>query len=134
MEVRTCKNCKKMFNYISGQPLCPVCRDLFEKKFQEVKAYIRETPGCSVAAVADAMDVSPNQIKQWIREERLQFSDAASSGIFCEQCNAPITGGRFCEACKKKMAATFSSVLDKPKEAERHKAAGTDSSMRFRHN
>ena len=41
MDVRNCKNCGKMFNYI-GKPICPSCEKMLEEKFQEVKEYIKE--------------------------------------------------------------------------------------------
>ena len=37
MEVRTCKQCKRLFNYLSGPPICPGCKAKIEQKFQEVK-------------------------------------------------------------------------------------------------
>ena len=42
MELMNCRNCKKLFNYITGEKLCPACKALMEDKFQEVKRYIEE--------------------------------------------------------------------------------------------
>ena len=42
MNVRNCRKCGKIFNYVSGLPICPACRDEAEKKFQVVKKFIRE--------------------------------------------------------------------------------------------
>ena len=44
MEVKNCKNCGRLFNYIGGayKSLCPACIDRLEEKFQEVKKYIYE--------------------------------------------------------------------------------------------
>ena len=41
MNVRNCKKCGKLFNYVSGAPVCPACKDALEKKFQEVKNMYR---------------------------------------------------------------------------------------------
>ena len=38
MEVKNCKKCRRLFNYISGPSICPQCREELEKKFQEVNA------------------------------------------------------------------------------------------------
>ena len=54
MELMNCKNCKRLFNYIAGDPICPKCKELLEDKFQEVKKYIRENPGSNVDEVAEA--------------------------------------------------------------------------------
>ena len=42
MELMNCRNCKKLFNYIAGEKLCPACKERLEEKFQEVKKYIEE--------------------------------------------------------------------------------------------
>ena len=107
MEIKNCKGCSKLFQYIGGPVLCPACRDLLEDKFTEVKAYIYEHRGASVVEVSEATEVTVKQIKQWIREERLVLSDATEVGITCEKCGKPIRSGRFCEKCKNKMANEF---------------------------
>lgn len=41
MEVKNCKNCGRLYNYIGGvYRLCPECMRKLEEKFQEVKDYI----------------------------------------------------------------------------------------------
>ena len=111
MDVRNCRGCGKLFNYISGPFICPACREKMEAKFQEVKKYIQENPGSNVAGVAEACDIDPNQIRQWVREERLEFADDAAVGLNCERCGRSIKSGRFCEACKKDMANGFNSAI-----------------------
>ena len=37
MNIRNCRECGRIFNYLTGAVLCPVCRDKLEEKFQEVK-------------------------------------------------------------------------------------------------
>ena len=74
MDVKNCKGCNRLFQYIGGPPLCPACRDALENKFAEVKEYIYQNPGASIATVSDATEVSVKQIKQWIREDRLVLS------------------------------------------------------------
>ena len=54
--------------------------------------------------VSEDNDVSVQQIRQWIREERLEFSKDSPVGIECEACGASIRTGRYCEACKKNMS------------------------------
>ena len=40
MNVRNCKKCGKIFNYVTGYPICPTCKSALEEKFHEVKQYI----------------------------------------------------------------------------------------------
>ena len=133
MEVRNCKGCNRLFQYLSGPPICPACKEKLEEKFAEVKEYIYKNPGASVAAVSEANDVSSKQIKQWIREERLILSSPSPDGVVCEKCGKPICSGRYCEKCKTKVAENLSSAINKPKapklEPEKHDKDGNK--MRF---
>ena len=75
MDVRNWKSCGKMFNYISGAPLCPGCNAELEKKFQKVKEYIQENKSVPLSKIAEDNEVTVNQLKRWVREERLIFSE-----------------------------------------------------------
>ncbi|MCM1495243.1 MAG: flagellar protein [Bacteroides sp.] len=117
MEVRNCKNCGRMFNYI-GTPICPSCEKELENKFQEVRQYVREHKEASITEVAEANEISVNQIKRWVRQERLAFSDASQVGLACENCGTMIRTGRFCDSCKNKMASELSSTVKKVVKTE----------------
>ena len=81
MEVRTCRQCKRLFNYLTGPNICQACKEKLEEKFQEVKRYIEENPADGITQVAEANDVTAKQIQRWIREERLSFSEKSGVGI-----------------------------------------------------
>ena len=74
MEVKSCRTCKRLFNYVSGPQICPACKDELEKKFYEVKEYIRENPKQGIKEIAEATGTTTQQLQQWVREERLEFS------------------------------------------------------------
>lgn len=111
MEVRTCRTCGRLFNYVTGPTRCPSCADALEKKFQEVKSYIWEHKTATLQEISEANDVSVNQLKQWVREERLSFTDDSPVGLECESCGATIKTGRYCPNCKGKMTNTLKSAL-----------------------
>ncbi len=115
MEVRNCKGCNRLFQYIGGQVLCPSCREELENKFTEVKEYIYNNKGASIAQVSEDTGVSPKQLKQWIREDRLILSEATPDGITCEKCGTPIRSGRFCDQCKNRMVNEFGDAIGRPK-------------------
>ena len=54
--------------------------------------------------ISEDNDISVKQLKQWVREERLTFTDKSPVGIECENCGAMIRTGRFCNKCKNNMA------------------------------
>lgn len=114
MDVRNCKGCGKLFNYVSGPPLCPNCIKSLEEKFTDVKQYIYDNPGAGIQDVAEANEVTVQQIKKWVREERLSFSDDSPIGLECENCGSVIKTGRFCALCKDKMKNNLSSVYKQP--------------------
>jgi methionyl-tRNA synthetase len=128
MEVMNCRTCKKLFNYISGPYICPACRDELEKKFLEVKKFIRENPNKNISEVSEEMDVSVQQLKTWVRQERLVFSEDSKVMIECEQCGASIRTGRFCDKCKKNLALGLEQLY--PKETAANKKGHETDKMR----
>ena len=132
MDVQNCRGCGRLFNYFGGPPLCQACKDGLEKKFIQVKEYLREKPNSPIQQVADDNGVSTKQIKQWVREERLTFSDDSPVGIECELCGATIKTGRFCENCKNKIKGNLDSVTRREPEPDRTPGRRSrDNKMRF---
>ena len=133
MEVKACRNCGKLFNYLGrSTPVCPNCMKIVEEKFQVVKDYIRENPGANIQKVSDDTEVSIKMIKQWVREERLTFAEGSGVGLECESCGANILTGRFCANCKSKVANDINGLLEKnkPKPEETQKKRES-AKMRF---
>ena len=130
MEVKNCRNCKRLFNYMGGgYLLCPACMDELEKKFIQVRDYIRENPKASMTEISDDNEVSTSQIERWIREERLTFTDDSPIGLECENCGVTIHSGRYCQKCKDAMAKGLDNAFKRhpdpkpdPREAARERA------------
>ena len=131
MDVKTCRKCRRLFNYISGPMICPECKEEAEKKFYEAKEYIRDNPHVGIKEVAEAVDVTPTQVQQWIREERLQFAEDSNIALQCEKCGAKIFTGRYCENCKAKMANNLTKAFESA-PAEAPKKNKTGNKMRFK--
>jgi uncharacterized protein len=124
MEVKVCKNCRRLFNYIYGPELCPDCAGMMantnteepktakksllkrplleeEKKLDQVKEYILNHPKATVAQIAEANEVSANRLLDWVREERLEFSDDSEYAWFaCAKCGVKIKSGIYCHRCR----------------------------------
>ena len=131
MNVTNCKGCGRLFNVMNNSKLCPQCIQALEDKFQQVKKYLNEYPNSSIDAVSQDNDVSVKQIKQWVREERLAFSEGSGVGIECEQCGKMILTGRFCDTCRFKISNNLMSALDRPKAPEPKKDTRERDRMRF---
>lgn len=115
MNVRNCRGCGRIFNYVAGPFMCPVCREKTEEKFQVVKEYIRENPGVTIPQVSEACEVEQSQIRQWLREERLELSEDSPIFLNCEGCGTTIRCGKYCDKCKAGMTRDFNNVLNSRK-------------------
>jgi len=132
MEIRNCRTCGRIYNYLSGPNLCPSCTNDLEKKFDEVKEYVYDNPGVGIQEVSEKMDVSVSQIKQWIREERLAFTEDSLAGLECERCGKLIKTGRFCKFCKDDLTKQLGSIYKKPEPpVDKSKDHKDNAKMRF---
>ena len=135
MEVRNCRKCGRIFNYVAGMPICPMCREKTEAKFQEVKEYIRENKGVGIMEVSEACDVDAAQIRQWLREERLEVTEDSAIYLNCESCGAPIRTGRFCDKCKNEVTKGFKDIVSTNRAAtetqQNKNDSARDARMRF---
>lgn len=113
MEVKNCRDCKRLFNYIGGARLCPDCKAKLEEKFVEVKKFVEDHKNASISLVSEEMEVSVQQINQWVKEERLIFAEGSIAMIYCETCGVPIRTGRFCEKCKENMVNNLNGMYPK---------------------
>lgn len=134
MDVRTCRDCKRIFNYLSGPILCPACKEKLEDKFQVVKKYIEEHRGASMPEVAEECDVDIQQIRRWLREERLELTEGSSIMLECESCGALIRCGKFCDKCRADMANNLNSLIHENKATQAtlyKKKENSSARMRF---
>lgn len=131
MEVRSCRGCGKLYNYLGPTtPACPACMAAMEERFQVCKEYIRDNPGANIQRVSDDTETPIKMIKQWVREERLTFTEGSGVGIECESCGASILTGRFCQNCKGRMTQTLMNAVKKEAPVKVEKKKESDK-MRF---
>ncbi|MDF2541232.1 MAG: hypothetical protein K0S47_950 [Herbinix sp.] len=121
MDVRNCRSCGKLYNYLSGPPLCPNCIKALDQKFEAVKEYVYDHPGAGMQEVSEEMEVSIPQIKQWIRDERLAFAEDSMIGLDCEGCGVTIKTGRLCKSCKEKLAKGLGDLYQKEAPPQKQK-------------
>ena len=114
MDVRNCRGCGRLYNHMRGPQLCPACLEELEQKFQNLKEYLRLNPGAPMNELAEVNEVSVKQIRQWVREERLSFTEDSQIAIECELCGAKIYTGRFCAKCKNNLQNGLDNAIRKP--------------------
>ncbi|MCR5410756.1 MAG: flagellar protein [Lachnospiraceae bacterium] len=130
-QTMACTRCRRLFNYIGGERLCPSCKEESEKEFQRVRDYIWDHKGCNLVEVSEFCEVSEKQIKEWIRSERLEFYSPAGD-IVCEKCGTPIISGRFCDKCRSEMVGELKSAIKKDAPAPPVKKNNSDHKDRMR--
>ncbi len=133
MNVLNCNGCGRLFNAVASERLCPECRKKLDEKFQEVKDYLEEHPTAGMSEISRECDVSVTQIKRWIREERLTFSENSVEGIECENCGKLIKTGRFCDACKAKISNNLMSAINKEPQRKPSESNNRDTTNRMRY-
>ena len=86
-----------------------------------------------IMEVSEACEVEVSQIKQWIREDRLEFTEDSPVKLPCENCGAFIRSGKYCDKCKREMTNNLSSVIEKPKKVieQPKKTQSNGNKMRF---
>lgn len=130
METKNCKICMRLFNTICGQKICPSCNAMLEDKFKEVKEYILNNKNITINIIAKEFNIPNAQIKQWIKEERLIFSEDSIGGIECEGCGKYIKTGRFCNHCKISLVNQLNNRKDTYNITKDRKS---ENKMRFLH-
>lgn len=128
MEVMNCSRCKRLFNWVTGEKICANCKKELEEKFQEVKQFIKDNPGNNINQVSEACEVPVKQIKKWVREERLTFTDDSLVGLTCERCGAMIHSGKFCAQCAGSLENSLNGLYRAAHEAPKKTGGGK---MRF---
>lgn len=131
MEVRVCKVCKKMFQYITGPEICPTCRKKEEEYFQLVKEYLREHPGADMVEVNDKTGVSISLIEKFLRAGRLQVTADSPIALTCERCGRKIFTGRLCSECKNQITSELNQI--KESLIKDTKEDNKDARMRYLH-
>lgn len=131
MDVRNCKGCGRLFNYLTGPVMCPTCAKNLDQKFEEVKEYVYDHPRVDMTEVSEVFEISIQQIKQWIRDERLSFAEDSLIGLDCESCGVTIKTGRFCKGCKDKLTKGFNDLYSKPVQKQKPNDPKESARMRF---
>jgi uncharacterized protein len=112
MDIRNCKRCGKVFNFI-GFAVCSECAKQEQEDFEIVREYLFSHPNSTTIEVTNATGIDPKVISRLVKEGRLlvdniQITDGEE--FKCEKCGQAIFKGRFCEKCAGEMKSEFQKV------------------------
>ena len=115
MAIINCRKCHKVFEAFSGfSSVCPQCIVKEEEDFKRVKSFVWDHPGVTVDEVSQICDVSPHDVREWLREERLSLKEGVAAGLLtCDICGKPILAGRLCEKCREKARSEMAPSHEK---------------------
>ena len=130
-DIRNCRRCNKVFNFLGGVPICPQCKEKDEEDFVKVKKFLYENPKATMAEVSEGCDVSVERIKKYLRDGRLEIVGGEEGNIVldCEVCGKPISTGRFCKHCSDAMTLGLNHTAKDMKEDMDRK---NDDKLKFR--
>jgi flagellar operon protein (TIGR03826 family) len=110
-DVRNCRRCGKIYNYIGGQPICQICKDQDEGDFKRVKEYLYQNPGATLSEVSTVLEVSVEKIKAYLKDGRLEIVGSDSNMVLeCETCGKSIKTGRYCNDCSSGLSKDLRST------------------------
>lgn len=117
-DVRNCRRCGKIFNYIGGAPICHDCRRQDDEEFKKVKEYLYDHPRASIIEVSKELEISVQKIKGYLKEGRLEIiGEDGNMVLECEKCGKSINTGRFCNECSRELAEGIKSTADEIKKS-----------------
>ena len=129
MDIRQCRRCRKIFNYISN-PNCPVCVRELDEIFHNVRNYLYEHPKADMEELCEQTDADEEEVITWLREGRLILAYPEIGILRCETCDKPIASGRYCEACsqkvKKQLESTAQTLSQNRKDSSRFSSGSSD--------
>ena len=133
INAQPCKRCGRLFNYLTGDKICPRCKEEMEEKFREVKKYIQEHNHCDIQEVVRECDVQATWIQKWLREERLEFTEGSAITLNCERCGAAIRSGRLCPKCSDQLRSAAGDYLRSGRPSEEESPAHREKVARMRY-
>lgn len=134
-DVRNCRRCNKIFNYLGGPPICFDCKQQDEENFKRVKEYLYDNPKASLFEVSKELEISVQQIRAYLKEGRLEIIGAGGNMFLeCERCGKSIATGRFCESCAKEVTDDLKSAAGQMGNSSTEAASARKSGgMRYLH-
>ena len=116
MDVRACRECRKLFNYIAGPEICPSCREKIEQTLKTAQKYLFEHKGADISEISQNCQIEEDTLQKWVNDGKLQLG--SDSSIKCKKCGRPISIGEYCEFCKNELLKELTTVLPEKKKLD----------------
>lgn len=98
---KRCEECGGVMVYKGvGEYKCEDCKHVMYDDYGKVRLFVEKHPGALTSDVSAHTGVSQHNIRQMLKEERLEISANSSTFLRCEICGASIRSGRLCHKCE----------------------------------
>jgi hypothetical protein len=77
-QVQVCAECGRLFPFLA-RGVCADCSHAREERFLRVRDWLRANPGAHLDEAAEACEVSPTLVQEWVREGRLTAAGGAQA-------------------------------------------------------
>lgn len=116
MSLANCSRCGRVFSFVPGsRDICPACIKQEDENYLKIFHYLSTRPSATAQEIAQATEVDIKEIYRYVRENRLRLVQA-DTGLSCEGCGMPISQGKMCENCAKKLSEEIKSDIEKFKQ------------------
>lgn len=107
-----CKNCGGVMIFKGvGEYQCENCRAVEYDDYGKVRLYIEQNRGATASQIEAGTGVSQRNIRQLLREGRIEIAKDSNVFLRCELCGTNIRSGRFCPSCEKKYHQSVEAKL-----------------------
>ena len=117
---QSCEECGSPLKYKGiGEYACERCGHLMYDDYGIVRNYLEVNPGATTGMVSRATGVKESEIKNMLREQKLEIREDSRTFLKCDGCGKSITSGRYCEDCSR--IAVAAAKRKREKEAQEEK-------------
>jgi len=133
MSWANCSRCGKAFTFIpGGRDICPACVKEEEENYREVFRFFSLKPSATAQEIADETGVDLKEIHRFVRENRLRLVKA-EAGLTCESCGSPLSHGKICGKCGKKLSDELKQDIDKIRRNKLNNSSNPPKTSRPKH-
>ncbi len=113
MSLSNCTRCGKVYSPVmGGREICQTCIQNEEDEYKKVFQYMSVRPSATAQEISAETGVELKDILRFVRENRLQLVRVDPS-LRCETCGAPLSAGKICDNCRKKLNDDIKKDIDK---------------------
>lgn len=116
MGLANCSRCGRVYSSVpGGRDICPACIKEEDDHYLKIFHYLSTRPSATAQEISQATEIDLKEIHRFVRENRLRLVQS-DTGLICESCGIPISQGKICEKCAKKLADEIKTDIDKFKQ------------------